>query len=86
MSGLDVAIFGVSNAIDKESEIILKFEDLIIEVQRLLNIKTKMLTVIIRATRTVSISFRKYVRNIAGKHDIKELQRTTTLGTAHVLR
>jgi len=86
MPGLDVATFGVSNVIEKESERILKYKDHIIEVQRVLNIKTKVLPVIIGATRTFSKSFRKYLRNIAGKHNIKELQRTDTLGTAHILR
>jgi hypothetical protein len=28
-------------------------------------------------------SFRKYMKNKTGKHDIKELQKTFTLGTAH---
>ena len=31
-------------------------------------------------------SFRKYVSNIPGKHDIKELQKTATLGTVHILQ
>jgi hypothetical protein len=31
-------------------------------------------------------SFRKYLSNILGKHEIKELQKTDMLGTAHTLR
>ena len=42
--------------------------------------------VIIGATVTISKSFRKYVSNIPGKHEVKELQKTAILGTAHVLR
>jgi hypothetical protein len=38
------------------------------------------------ATGTISVSFRKYLSNIPGKHDIKELQKTAILGTAHILR
>jgi hypothetical protein len=38
------------------------------------------------ATGTVSYSFRIYLNNISGKHDIKELQTTAISGTAHVLR
>jgi hypothetical protein len=41
---------------------------------------------ITEATGTTSKSFRKYLRIIHGKHDIKELQKTATLGTAHTLR
>jgi len=50
------------------------------------NVKTKVITVIIRATGTISKSFRKYVNNIPGKHEVKELQKTAILGTAHILR
>ena len=38
------------------------------------------------ATGTVSKSFRKYLSNIPGKHEVKELQKTAILGTAHILR
>jgi len=47
------------------------------------NVKTKVMSVIIRATGTISKSFRKYVSNIPGKHEVKELQKTAILGTAH---
>jgi hypothetical protein len=33
-----------------------------------------------------SKSFRKYLSNIPGKHEIKEVQKTATLGTAHILQ
>ena len=41
--------------------------------------------VIIGATGPISKSFRKYVTNIPGNHEIKELQKTAILGTAHIL-
>jgi hypothetical protein len=41
---------------------------------------------ITRATATILKSFRKYVSNITGKHEVKELQKTAILGTAHVLQ
>ena len=50
------------------------------------NVKTKMIPVIIEATGTISKSIRKYVSNIPGNHEVKELQKTAILGTAHVLR
>ena len=31
-------------------------------------------------------SFRKYVGNIPGSHEVRELQKTAILGTAHILR
>jgi len=51
------------------------------------NVKTKVIPVIIiGATGTISKSFRKDVSNIPGKHEVKELQKTAILGTAHILR
>jgi len=50
------------------------------------SIKTKAMPVIIGATGTLSKSFRKYVSNIPGKHEVKELQKTAILDTAHTLR
>ena len=37
-------------------------------------------------TKTTSKSLRQYLSNIPGKHEIKELQKTAVLGTAHILR
>jgi hypothetical protein len=50
------------------------------------NVKTKVKPVIIGATGTISKSFRKHLSSTPGKHDIKELQKTAVLGTAHTLR
>ena len=82
----DVAISGDRNVTKKEAEKILKYEDLTIEIQRMWNVKTKVIPVIIGATGTVSKSFRKYVSNIPGRHEVKQLQKTAILGTAHILR
>jgi hypothetical protein len=48
--------------------------------------KTKVIPVIREATGTISKLFGKYPSNILGKHKIKELQKTATLGTADILR
>ena len=45
-------------------------------------VKTRVITVIIGANGTISKSFRKYINNIPGKHEVKELQKTAILGTA----
>ena len=82
---IDVAISGDRNVIKKEAEKIVKYKDLTTEIQRMWNVKTKE-PAIIRATGTISKSFRKYVSNIPGKHEVKELQKTAILGTAHILR
>ena len=59
---------------------------IIIEIQRMWNVKTKVIPIIIVESGIISKSFRKYVSNIPGKHEVKELQKTAILGTAHILR
>jgi len=44
-----------------------------------------VIPVITGATGTISKSFIKYVSKIPGKHEVKELQKRATLGTAHIL-
>jgi len=83
---IEVAISGDRNVIKKEAENILKYKDLTKEIQRMWNVKTKVIPVIIGATGTISKSFRKYVSNIPGTHELKELQKTAILGTAHIFR
>jgi hypothetical protein len=50
------------------------------------NVKTRVIPVIIAANGSISKSFRKYVSNIPGNHEVRELQKTAILGTAHILR
>jgi len=76
---IDVAISGDRNVIKKEAEKIVKYKYLTIEIQRTWNVKTKLVPVIIGATGTISQSFRKYVSNIPGKHEVKELQKRAIL-------
>ena len=80
------SISGDRNVIKKEAEKILQHKNLTIEIQRMWNVKTKVIPVIMGATETISKSFRKYVSNIPGKHEVKELQKTAISGTAHILR
>jgi hypothetical protein len=83
---IDVAIPGDRNVIQKEAEKILKYKDVTIEIQRMWNVKTRVIPVMTGATGTISKSFRKYVSTISGNHEVKELQKTAILGTAHILR
>jgi hypothetical protein len=75
-----------NNVIKKQAEKILKYKDLTIEIHCMWNVKTRMIPVIIGATGTISKSFRKYMSSIPGNHEVKELQKTAILGTAHVLQ
>jgi hypothetical protein len=81
-----VAIPGDRNLIKKEAAKILKYKDLIIEIQRMWNVRTNVIPIVIGATGTISESFRKYLSNVLGIHEVKELQKTAILGIAHILR
>jgi hypothetical protein len=83
---IDVAISGDRNVIKIEAEKILKYKDLTIEIQRMWNVKRKVIPVIICLTGTILKSFIKYVSNIPGNHEVKELQKTAILGAAHISR
>jgi hypothetical protein len=69
----------------KEAENILKYGEVTKEIHHLWNVKTEVIQLIIGATKSVSESFTKYLSNIPGKQDIKKLQKTAILGTAHTI-
>jgi NDP-sugar pyrophosphorylase family protein len=77
---------GDRNAIKREAERIVKYKDVIIEIQLMWNVAAKVIPVIIGTTGTISESFRQYLRNVDRKHEIKGVQKTAILGTAHTLR
>jgi hypothetical protein len=72
--------------IEKEADKILKYKNLTTEIERMSNVKINVIPIIIEATGTITRSIRKYQSNVPGKHEIKELQKTAILGTAHMLR
>jgi hypothetical protein len=50
---IDVVVPGDRNMIQKEAEKILKYKDLTTEIQRMWNVKTRVIPVIIGATGTI---------------------------------
>jgi hypothetical protein len=50
------------------------------------NIKTRVIPIITGATGTISKSVRKYVSNIPGNNEVREIQKKAILGTAHIIR
>jgi len=77
---IDVTIPGERN--------VWRFEgrNIIIKIQHMWYVKTRVILVIIEATGTIWKSLRQYLSNILGKHKSKKLETTATLGTAHILR
>jgi hypothetical protein len=57
-----------TNVIKKEAENILKYKDLITEIQRMWNVTAKVMPVITGATGTISKSLRQHLSNIPGKN------------------
>jgi hypothetical protein len=62
--------------------IIMKYKDITIEIQRMWNVKEKVILVIIGETGTISKSLTQYLSNIPGNYKIKELQKIAILGAA----
>jgi hypothetical protein len=63
-----------------------KYKSLGIEIQRMWNLKCTIIPVITGATGTVTKSLRKNLEAIPGKHSIDSLQKTSILGTSHIIR
>ena len=83
---IDVAISGDRNIIKKGVEKFLKYKDLIIEIQRMRNVRANVIPVATEENGTISKSLRQNLNNILGEHKIKGLQKTAILSTAHMLR
>ena len=75
-----------NNNNNKEAEKKLKYKSLCIEIQRMWNLKCRIVPVIIGATGIVTRSLRKNLEAVPEKHSIDSLQKTAILGTAHIIR
>jgi hypothetical protein len=71
---------------EEETENILKYRQLTIEIQRTWNVKTKVIPVIIGNIETTSKSFRKFLSNTPEKARYQGNKKTTIFGTTQVLR
>jgi predicted transcriptional regulator len=74
-----VAISGDRNAIKKEAEKIVKYNDLVKESQRTGNVKTKVSPVITGSTGTISKSLIRYLINLPGKQEFTGLQKSSSI-------
>ena len=63
-----------------------KIQELVIEIQRMWNLKCTVIPVITGATGIVMRSLKKNVETIPQKHSIDSLQKTAILGTSHTIR
>jgi len=56
------------------------------EIQRMWNLKSTIVPVIIRATGIVTRSLKENLETILGKNSTDSLQKTAILGTSHIIR
>ena len=70
----------------KEAEKFLKYKEHTTEIQRIRNMKSKVMSLIIGPTGTISSSLGQYLSNVPGNHEIMELRPTAILGTAQTLQ
>jgi len=80
-----VAIPADRNVVQKEAEKKLKYRSLCIEIQRMWNLKSTIVPVIIGATGIVTGSLKKNLETVPEKHSIGSLQKTAILGTSHII-
>ena len=83
---IDVAISGDRNVNRKEAENILIYKNLKTEIQRMWNVKVKVTPLIIGATGTTAKSFRQYLSNEPGEHEINESLNSETFNAVAVFR
>ena len=81
-----MAIPADKEVVQKEAYKKLKYNSLCIEIQRMLNLKRKIIPVITGATGVVTKVLRKKLKIIAGKHSLHSLQKTAILGPSHIIR
>jgi hypothetical protein len=58
--------------VKKEAENFLKYKNIIIEIQRMWNVKAKVIMVIVEATGTISKSFGQYLSNIRERTKLRK--------------
>jgi len=80
-----VAITADRNVTDKEAEKKLKYKSLLIEVQRMWDVKCTIIQVITGVTRIITKGLKKNLEALIGKYSIRSLQKTAILGTLHIV-
>ncbi len=83
---IDMSIPADKNTSVKVVEKLSKYKDLEIEIERMWGMKTTTVPVVIGALGVIKKGTEQFINKIPGNIRLQELQKTTLLGTAHVLR
>jgi hypothetical protein len=70
----------------KETKKKLKYKILNMEIQRMRNMKSLVLPVIIGTMGIAAKELKEYLETTPGKHSTDSLQKTAILGTLHIIR
>jgi len=81
-----VAIQADRNVVQMEVVKTLKYKSLCIEMQRMWNLKCKIVPVIIGVTGIATEGSRKNVEAVPGKRSVDAPQKTAIFGTSHIIR
>ena len=83
---IDFAVPGDSRIEDKEREKIEKYQDLARELQKLWNVRVKVIPLVVGALGAIPKQFGKRLKDIGITAEISQVQKTVLLGTARILR
>lgn len=84
---INIAIPNYLNIINKEAEKLSKYKDLGIEIQKCWNLeKVRIIPVICGALGTTGKNVEENLKLISENMDFRIIQKTTILGTAHIIR
>ena len=83
---IDVAIPSERNTSVKVTEKLSKYKDLEIEINRMWNMKTEVIPVVVGALGLMKKGIEQYTNRIPGNINVYAVQKIALLGTAHILR
>ena len=83
---IDFAVPGDSRIEDKEREKIEKYQDLARELQKVWNVRVKIIPLVVGSLGAIPKLFGKRLKDIGIKVEISQVQKTVLLGTARILR
>jgi hypothetical protein len=82
---MDVAIPADRNVMQKKAGKKTKYKSLFIAIQRMMNLKCKIIPVITGATGIVTKFKKKGLETVPGKHSADSLHKTAVLATSHII-
>lgn len=83
---IDVACPIDTNITKKETEKIMKYQDLKIEIEKMWNVRGKVIPIVVGALGAVTKALPSYCALISRDLDVQTVQKSTLLGTSHIIR